>query len=178
MCGPSTSRALPLFAGPWLLPQIPALGHDSHGTPSLVSTCCARASNSSCCMTSTRQLHVTLVGDSFFELDGSLSMPLRVRFASCRHAQSLNDGSEDLLFLLSVQRQLSLSCLLVQLLIRIRIAHLVTHWQCQLIRRNSSCCNHARALPFFMTNCFLHHLNHGHLALHHNGNVDNLVHQI
>ena len=50
--------------------------------------------------------------------------------------------------------------------------------RCQLLRRNSSCCNHARVLPFFMTNCFLYHLNHGHLALHHNGNVDNLAQEL
>ena len=29
-----------------------------------------------------------------------------------------------------------------------------------------------------MTNCFLYHLNHGHLALHHNGNVDNLAEEL
>ena len=50
--------------------------------------------------------------------------------------------------------------------------------QCQLLRRNSSCCNHARALTFFMTNCFLYHLNHGHLALHHKWNVDNLAQEL
>ena len=52
-------------------------------------------------------------------------MTLRVRFALYRHAQTLNDGSKDLLFLLSVQRQLSLNCLLVQLLIHIRIAEVL-----------------------------------------------------
>ena len=50
--------------------------------------------------------------------------------------------------------------------------------RCQLLRRNSSCCNHARALPFLMTNCLPYHLNHGHLSFHHNGNVDNLVQEL
>ena len=49
-------------------------------------------------------------------------MTLSVRLALYRHAQTLNDGSKDLLSLLSVQRQLSLNCLLAQLLIRIRVA--------------------------------------------------------
>ena len=29
-----------------------------------------------------------------------------------------------------------------------------------------------------MTNCFLYHLNHGHLALHHNENVNNLAQEL
>ena len=37
MFGSSTSQALALFAGPWLLPMIQALRHNSYGTPSLVS---------------------------------------------------------------------------------------------------------------------------------------------
>ena len=59
-------------------------------------------------------LHMTLVGDRFLELDGS-------RVHVINTVDTLR-GSKDLLFLLSVQRQLSLNCLLAQLLISIRIA--------------------------------------------------------
>ena len=70
-------------------------------------------------------LHMTLVGDKFLELDGSRVHVINtVDDIACAFCvkQTLNDGSKDLLFLLSIQRQLSLNCLLAQLLIRIRIA--------------------------------------------------------
>ena len=63
-------------------------------------------------------------------------MTLRVRFASYRHAQTLNDGLKDLLFILSAQRQLSLNRLVLQLLIRIRIGHLVAQPQFQTVGVN------------------------------------------
>ena len=74
-----------LFAGPWLLPQIPALGHNSYGTPSLISdVLCTRlqlfllhglkqtaGALPFAVHVSELTLHMTLVGDKFLELDGS-----------------------------------------------------------------------------------------------------------
>ena len=85
MFGSSTSQALPLFAGPWLLPMIQALRHNSYGTPSLVSdVLCTRlqlfllhglkqtaGALSFAVHVSELTLHMTLVGDKFLELDGS-----------------------------------------------------------------------------------------------------------
>ena len=54
-----------------------------------------------------------------------------------------------------------------------RGATLIPNCRCHLTRRNSSCCD-----PLIMTNCFLYHLNRGHLTLHHHGHLDNLVQEL